>query len=314
MKSMQQTSDASNRFHFYSALSMIVVIFIADWISTINLSTAALYVIPLHIAIFKIENRSMVYCLLSLTLVLLGIGCFFSHSHDIYIGLVNHIIVAIVVIACFLMSLKFKTSADELVWMKQLVNESTDYVAQTDRNGKILLCNQALKNLTQFEQLNGKSFQVIHSENEASRLAYKVIPSAIEHGTWSGETQIKDRKGASHLTSMVLIVHKSHKGIPLRFSWIHRGISEQRKLEQRERLLLEILNKSSDFIYQIDTNKNIIFLNKALKMQLGIGEAPTPLLEQLHPDKDLALINNIIIPRLLRHGTWKAILAYSQIP
>ena len=290
---------------YVAMIAVIIIIFIVDWVSTINLSTVALYVIPLHFSIFKIEDRARVYQLLFLTLTLLGLGCIFSHTHDFYISLVNHIIAGIVITTSFFVSLKFKKSADNLQWMRQLVGESPDYVCQTDAEGRVLFYNQALKAVTKLENLFGISYEHIHNQKETARIKNQVIPSAVKRGTWNGESKLRDRDGNSILTNTVVIAHKNNQGDLLRLSWIHRGISEQRKLEQREKLLLDILNKSSDLIYQIDSRKNIVFSNRALQNQIAIKSSKSIRIENIHPVHDLELINDHIIPRLMTKGTWE---------
>ncbi|MFK7827281.1 MAG: ATP-binding protein [Oligoflexales bacterium] len=310
---MQNERHTQHLFNYMTMMVLIIIIFIVDWISTINLSTAALYVIPLHISIFKIENRLLVYKLLFLTLALLGLGCIFSHSHDFYVSIINHVIAGIVITTSFFISLKFKKLADNLQWMQQLVNEFTDYVFQADSDGKILFYNQALKKTSKLDNLSGSSYGDIYNQKEVAMIKSKIIPSAVKFGTWSGETQVRDSKGNPILTSTLVIAHKNKQGDLLRLSWIHRGISEQRKLEQREKLLLEIINKSSDLIYQIDSRKKVLFSNKSLIEKIGVKVNESIKIEQIHPEKDLEKLYNKIIPCLLSKGTWEGELnVYSK--
>ena len=237
--------------YFFPILGSIFIIFILDWIFSQQLSTAMLYVIPLHFAAFKIANRRQLYMLYALTLCMLTLACGLLNNQGMQIAMTNYLIVGFVITSCFFTSLKFKKLTDELFRMRRFINESSDFLPRADIDG----------NLLHYKDAHDDTVRKHKTEN------------------------------------------------PVSFSGIHGGINEHRNPEQRAKLLLDILDKSSDLIYQMDIHKTIIFANKSLKSQIGVADKSSLDLEAIHPDSSIALLNSRIIPQLMKKGHWEGELS-----
>jgi PAS domain S-box-containing protein len=72
-------------------------------------------------------------------------------------------------------------------------------------------------------------------EPDQTKLREEAIPTAIRHGTWSGEIVLKSWRGREIPTSFVVIAHRTPNGEVDYVSTVARDLSEQKMLEERLR-------------------------------------------------------------------------------
>lgn len=88
---------------------------------------------------------------------------------------------------------------------------------------------------------------------------------------------------------------------------IVRNTTEQKKAEERNHLLLSILEKSQDFIGVADADKKVIFVNRAGQKMVGIDsddEARQTTIEEYFMPEDLPFVQQTILPALQKEGRW----------
>lgn len=129
---------------------------------------------------------------------------------------------------------------------QQIIEDTPDFVATTDPEGRILYFNKAARRMLGFgmqEDVTGVRIQDIHPEGVARTVMEEALPAAIRRGTWHGETVLQSKDGRRIPVSQVIIAHKDGAGKVRYFSTIARDITERKQMEAR----LEYL-ASHDFL------------------------------------------------------------------
>ena len=121
-----------------------------------------------------------------------------------------------------------ENAQDRLV---SILEETSDFVCTADIEGNITYANSALRSLDASRQNDGKRHITDYHPEWAIRLLLdEGVPTALERGTWSGETALKHPDGRSIPLSQVLIGHRSPTGEQY-ISTIARDISERKAAE-----------------------------------------------------------------------------------
>lgn len=95
------------------------------------------------------------------------------------------------------------------------------------------------------------------------------IPTAIQEGTWSGETALLTQSGDEIPTSQVIIAHKSDNGEVEYFSTILRDISDRKAIERQLEFTQYGLDHAADCFYCLDEEANIVQVNQAACQRTG---------------------------------------------
>jgi PAS domain S-box-containing protein len=124
-----------------------------------------------------------------------------------------------------------------------IVEANPDLVAIADvHTGQILYLNRAGRVLLQLgaqDDISGLSLDDIHPVEVMVRMAGEIIPTAIEKGSWKGETTLVTRAKVELPVVEVVVAHKSPEGRIEFLSMLAHDISE-RKRGERERHQMEI--------------------------------------------------------------------------
>src|SRR5438128_719430 len=80
----------------------------------------------------------------------------------------------------------------------RIIEATTDVVAMTERNGRLLYLNAAgrrLLNLQEDAVIAGRTLRDLHPEWAYEILVHEGLPSAESDGSWSGETALLSAAG-----------------------------------------------------------------------------------------------------------------------
>jgi len=121
----------------------------------------------------------------------------------------------------------------------RIIEATTDVVAMTDRNGRILYLNVAgrrLLDLPEDATITEHTLRDLHPEWAHEILVQEGLPSAQSDGSWSGETALLSAAGREYPVLQVVLSHVDADGEVEFISTICRDISDhkQRELERIE--------------------------------------------------------------------------------
>jgi len=128
-----------------------------------------------------------------------------------------------------------KKVEEKLKWLSTIVEQSTEGMALSDLNGKLLFVNNAWCKMHGYKNLKeiiGKNLSIFHNKEQ---LANEVIPfneKVKKFGTHSGEVWHIDKKGKSFPTLMTSTVLRDEKEKPFAISAVATDITDRKKAEQ----------------------------------------------------------------------------------
>jgi two-component system, sensor histidine kinase and response regulator len=117
-----------------------------------------------------------------------------------------------------------------------IIEATSDFVGTAAIDGQVLYGNAALRQLIGSRYFDGATrghLQDCHPEWAAQIISQVGIPSAIENGTWRGETAILSQDGREIPVSQVIIAHKAKDQTVEFLSTIARDMTEEKAAENR---------------------------------------------------------------------------------
>lgn len=182
------------------------------------------------------------------------------------------------------------------VHLAEILEASTDYVATTDVNGRILYANSAFRKRFGVETVAAiveESYSLFSFMSPQSRERFMVegVPELWRTGQWSGEIEAIGADGSLVPLWQAAIVHHDATGNPEYFSGISRDISEMKgaraELSRSEGRFRALLAEGSDVIMLLTADGRVTYASPAIERVLGyvvedlIG---TSAFELIHPD------------------------------
>ena len=164
------------------------------------------------------------------------------------------------------------------VHLAEILEASTDYVATTDLDGRILYANGAFRRRFGVETIDDiitnsyNLFGFLTPEGREKFLSVGV-PELWSCGHWSGEIEALDPDGTTIPMWQAAIAHLDSNGKPEYFSGISRDISEmkiaQTELRNSEERFRALVAESSDVILVLTQVGRITYASPALERLLG---------------------------------------------
>ena len=158
------------------------------------------------------------------------------------------------------------------------------------------------------EMMQGK----VHPADDA------LVKRALDRATINGERyDIEYRVRGPHgqirwLRSIGKSFHDEN-GVPVRFGGIVIDVTPQKEAEDERQRLVSIVQNSPDFIGISDANAQPIFVNEAGMRLVGLTsleEAQRLPIKELFVPEDRAKLDSIILPAVLRDGSWTGELSF----
>ncbi|MDI6803729.1 MAG: PAS domain S-box protein [Bacteroidota bacterium] len=206
-------------------------------------------------------------------------------------------------------ALRRKVVEKQLEKLSSAVKQTGDSVVITDKEGIVEFVNPSFIQLTGYssEEVIGKKLNVLKSGKHNSKF-YKKLWDTICSGK-SFQTEIVNRKkdGMLYQQDCTITPIKDGKGEITHFISTARDITERIRIEETRKRLTAILEATTDFVSSADLNHNILFINRAGRKLVGIGEfeAVTNLkIADFHPTWASDIILKVGVPTTLCEGTW----------
>ncbi len=116
-----------------------------------------------------------------------------------------------------------------------ILEATTDLVATTDDNGKILYMNRAGRRLLRLplEGETGLRIEDLYSPELGAAVVKEGMPAARRRGVWSAETSLVAQNGEEIPVLQILLAHKSRKGSVDYYSTIAKDIRQRVDLERQ---------------------------------------------------------------------------------
>src|SRR6476660_732625 len=129
-----------------------------------------------------------------------------------------------------------------------ILEATPDIVISSDPNGSALYLNSAgrqILGLGQEKDITGLKTLDFHPEWAREIILREGLPTAVQNGSWAGETAILTSTDRVVYVSQVLIAHKNSEGEPEYFSSVMRDMSERRQAEEALRYSQQKLVETS---------------------------------------------------------------------
>jgi diguanylate cyclase (GGDEF)-like protein/PAS domain S-box-containing protein len=154
--------------------------------------------------------------------------------------------------------------------LTDVVEHTTDYVAQTNWRGDVLYINPAARaalGFTPKQSLDGKLYSDFYPPEVIERFAKEIIPAVMRDGSWVGETTVTLKGGEQLPVSHVVIAHRDSSGRVVRYSSLMRDISEEvaarRDLARQTATLNAVIESIPAMVAVWDADLRFRLVNKA---------------------------------------------------
>ena len=150
-------------------------------------------------------------------------------------------------------------------FITNILESSTEYsVIAKDLDGKILLWNEGARRLYGYEpdEIVGKAnSSILHApEDVAAGVPTQIMRTALEEGKWEGTLSRKRKNGDEFVARVVITPRRDTLGKPIGFLLISKDISDEIRLTQYARSLIEA---SLDPLVTISPEGKITDVNEA---------------------------------------------------
>lgn len=182
------------------------------------------------------------------------------------------------------------------VHLAEILEASTDYVATTDLNGRILYANHAFRErfgVDSVQEIITESYSLFSFMSKESRQRFIAdgVPELWRTGRWSGEIEAQAADGSLVPLWQAAIVHRNAAGEPEYVSGISRDIADMKEaqsaLSQSEGRFRALLAEGSDVILILSIEGLITFASPAIERLLGYAVdslVGTLAFDLIHPD------------------------------
>ncbi|KAI9130701.1 PAS domain S-box protein [Acaryochloris sp. CCMEE 5410] len=167
-----------------------------------------------------------------------------------------------------------KQLEQEQARLTAVLEATPDFIGISNAKGGDVWCNRQLANLRpDLMALSQRCIADFHPPWVNELVASEVIPTAIQHGSWSGELAVLDTEGNEIPVSQVVIAHKAADGTVENFSTIMRDIRDRKIAEANSHLLASVVESSNDVILTKTLDGTITSWNQAATDLFGYSEA-----------------------------------------
>lgn len=173
-----------------------------------------------------------------------------------------------------------RTSEAQQKRLAAILETTTDYIATSDLEGRVLYQNSALRNLLGSEESSDRTLQGERRIKETfpgwamERFLNEALPAAVQDGIWSGETAFINQENREVPVSQVLLAHRDSSGQVEYLSTVARNISAHKEMETEieasKRLLQKIADTAPVLLFLHDLHKqSYLYCNSEFEVALG---------------------------------------------
>lgn len=159
--------------------------------------------------------------------------------------------------------------------LSKIIDQTTEMIVVTDKNGTIQYVNSAFEKITQYSKSEaiGKKISILDSDNQTREYIHNIWQQVIAGKGWRGYFKNKKKDGTLYDEELTINPVFDESGKLINVVEIKRDISEELKAkkaaEQAEAKFKSIFENSIEGIYQSLSDGRIITANKALLNMLG---------------------------------------------
>ena len=173
-----------------------------------------------------------------------------------------------------------KQAEEERSKLIAIIEATPDFIYSTNIDGQVLYLNKAARNLLGFgEDAEISNFKIL--ENRPDRAVETIqnegIPTAMQAGTWVGETAIFSDRGREVPLSELIIAHRSANGSVKMLSAIARDISQHKEIEatlrESERRWRNLLENVRLIVVGLDKQGKVEYVNPYFLQLVGYAES-----------------------------------------
>jgi PAS domain S-box-containing protein len=206
-----------------------------------------------------------------------------------------------------------KTHDDEALraseaFFRSLVERTSDWIWQVDENLRYTYAGPRLREVLGYEPheiLGMTPFELMPvQEAERVRAAMAaIVPSAF----FALENVNRHKQG--HLVVLETSGQPifDEQGVFRGYRGIDRDITTRSRAEGAQARLVAILEATTDFVSTADTSGTLLYLNRAARSALGVGDedAGSMVISDNHPAWASAIVFQEGIPTAMREGVWR---------
>ncbi len=205
------------------------------------------------------------------------------NSNDIYsLKLTSYSTVIIVVILILLIIVNLQREINnqkklnaELTYMGVIANESNDALVVYDLDYKIIVWNKGAERITGYSAaemignslLNFKILLFTPEQNKENR------KRTLETGSFIGEVPFITKNNQQGLALASTSVIKNNENKVTQFVVIAKDITDQKKVDEKLKLLANAIDQSNEAIILLDEQRNIVDWNKGAEKIYGYTKA-----------------------------------------
>ena len=191
--------------------------------------------------------------------------------------------------------------------LAEIVEASTDYVATTDLDGRILYANAAFRrrfgiaSIREFSSTNHNLFS-FYSPTSRNQFMHEALAELWTTGRWSGDIEGVDAEGTVIPMWQAAIAHCDAAGHPQYFSGIARDITvvkeTQLELRNSEERFRALIANGSDVTLVLTAEGRVTYASPAMERLLGYPSNSligTLAFELIHPDDLERAMNSFIL-------------------
>lgn len=206
-------------------------------------------------------------------------------------------------------ALQRKVVEKQLEKLSSAVKQTGDSVVITNIEGIIEFVNPSFVQLTGYspDEVIGKKLSILKSGKHGSNFYTKLWNTIITGKSFQAEIVNRKKDGTLYQQESIITPIKDSKGEITHFISTARDITERKRTEETRKQLTAILEATSDFVSTADLDNNILFINRAGRKLVGIGEFETVThlkIIDFHPKWASDIILKVGVPTTLRNGTW----------
>jgi len=157
-----------------------------------------------------------------------------------------------------------------------IFDATTDFVVQTDAQGRMTYMNPAARRRSGIglqDPIEHLRFADFNPPATIERHTREIVPAAVAHGVWIGETVQWDENHRELPNSHVLIAHRDKQGRVDYFSAIMRDISAdkaaQQAVQRSEATLRSVADAMPAIVAVVDGNERYVFTNSGYQQWYG---------------------------------------------
>lgn len=158
-----------------------------------------------------------------------------------------------------------------------VLEQSTDFILQTDPNGRLLYMNPAARRVVGValdDPLAQRGVSEFNTERTNRQIVQELRPAVQRDGVWRGETEVRRADGSVMPVSHLAIAHRDADGRLVRYSSVLRDISGEvatrLEMERQAATLRSVTEALPVIVWAVDAGLCWRFVNSAFEQWSGL--------------------------------------------